>query len=289
MDPRYWAGPPNRAARGARSHRRLEVREAAPRCGDLAATRRRKPCASVHSRRSTDSAAMTSARHQPRRNPRRRAASRRAADHGARAPERALPIIKRLSTKVRKRNSGPRQALGEMRESRRRRRCWSTALDQLAAGKVQPGAQAELLDAAAEGSDAPAVKARWEKQQAAWAASGEALAAWRVRTGGWRSLARRSTSSSEQPDSALRPLPQGVRRGWRGRAGSVAHRHAASAGVPARGRGQAERAHRAGIRQRDLHAGERRDRQWQRGQRDRRRRSCSSAATAHRPRWIQSR
>src|SRR6185295_19451596 len=49
------------------------------------------------------------------------------------------------------------------------------AIDQLAAGKVQPGAQVELIDAV-EKSTAPAVKARWAKQQAVWAASGNALA-----------------------------------------------------------------------------------------------------------------
>src|SRR6185295_10999217 len=49
------------------------------------------------------------------------------------------------------------------------------AIDQLAAGKVQPGAQVELIDAV-EKSTAPAVKARWTKQQATWASSGNALA-----------------------------------------------------------------------------------------------------------------
>jgi putative heme-binding domain-containing protein len=40
---------------------------------------------------------------------------------------------------------------------------------------VAPGAQLELIESA-EASDAPAVKARWAKQQAAWAAGGNALA-----------------------------------------------------------------------------------------------------------------
>jgi quinoprotein glucose dehydrogenase len=43
---------------------------------------------------------------------------------------------------------------------------------------VAPAAQAELLEAVSK-SEAPAVKARWEKQQAAWASSGDALAPYR--------------------------------------------------------------------------------------------------------------
>jgi putative heme-binding domain-containing protein len=57
------------------------------------------------------------------------------------------------------------------------------ALDQLAAGKVQPGAQVELLEAV-EKSSAPAVKTRWDKQQAAWKASGDALAPYRFALAG---------------------------------------------------------------------------------------------------------
>jgi putative heme-binding domain-containing protein len=49
------------------------------------------------------------------------------------------------------------------------------SIDQLAAGKVQPGAQVELIEAV-EKSDDAAVKARWQKQQAAWTAKGDALA-----------------------------------------------------------------------------------------------------------------
>ena len=40
---------------------------------------------------------------------------------------------------------------------------------------MKPGAQLELITAAEASAD-PAVKARWEKQQAAWAATGDALA-----------------------------------------------------------------------------------------------------------------
>ena len=50
-----------------------------------------------------------------------------------------------------------------------------TSIDQLAAGKVQPGAQVELFEAV-EKSKSPLVTARWAKQQAAWTAKGDALA-----------------------------------------------------------------------------------------------------------------
>jgi putative heme-binding domain-containing protein len=58
-----------------------------------------------------------------------------------------------------------------------------SALDQLAAGKVQPGAQAELLDVA-EKSEAPAVKARWQKLQDSWKASSAPLAAYQFALNG---------------------------------------------------------------------------------------------------------
>ncbi len=57
------------------------------------------------------------------------------------------------------------------------------SLDSLAAGKVRPGAQVELLDAV-EKSTAPAVQARWEKQKAAWAASGDDIAPYRFALAG---------------------------------------------------------------------------------------------------------
>ena len=85
-----------------------------------------------------------------------------------------------------------------------------SALDQLAAGKVQPGAQVELLEAV-EKSTAPTVKARWEKQQAAWAASSDPLAAYRFCARGRRSAPRRTSSSPSNASPALRTLPQGRR------------------------------------------------------------------------------
>jgi quinoprotein glucose dehydrogenase len=92
-----------------------------------------------------------------------------------RAPERALPIVKRLSTEGSEaEQQAAFQAMGQLKTAEAPKMLVA-ALDQLAAGKVQPGAQLELIESA-EASDAPAVKARWAKQQAAWAASGDALA-----------------------------------------------------------------------------------------------------------------
>src|SRR6187399_226237 len=84
------------------------------------------------------------------------------------APASALPIIKRLSTEGSEaEQQAAFQAMGQLK-SADTPKLLVAALDQLAAGKVQPGAQLELIESA-EASDAPAVKARWAKQQAAWA------------------------------------------------------------------------------------------------------------------------
>jgi quinoprotein glucose dehydrogenase len=92
-----------------------------------------------------------------------------------RAPDRALPITKRLSIEGSEaEQQAAFQAMGQLK-SADTPKMLVAALDHLAAGKVQPGAQLELIESA-EASDAPAVKARWAKQQAAWAASGNALA-----------------------------------------------------------------------------------------------------------------
>jgi quinoprotein glucose dehydrogenase len=93
----------------------------------------------------------------------------------SRAPDRALPIIRRLSTEGSEvEQQAAFVAMGQLKGPETPKLLIG-ALDQLVAGKVQPGAQMELLQAV-EKSDAPAVKARWAKQQAAWAASGNALA-----------------------------------------------------------------------------------------------------------------
>jgi quinoprotein glucose dehydrogenase len=94
-----------------------------------------------------------------------------------RAPEKALPVIKRFVTS----GSEDEQraafaALSEI-DSPQASALLVSALDQLAAGKVQPGAQVELLEAVSK-SSAPTVKARWEQTQAVWTSSKDPLAAY---------------------------------------------------------------------------------------------------------------
>jgi quinoprotein glucose dehydrogenase len=105
-----------------------------------------------------------------------------------RAPERALPTIKRyVSGGTESEQRAAFEALGRQ-QGPQASAMLVGALDQLAAGKVQPGAQAELLDAVSANA-APAVKARWEKQQATWAAGKDDLAPYRYALAGgnpWR-------------------------------------------------------------------------------------------------------
>jgi quinoprotein glucose dehydrogenase len=92
-----------------------------------------------------------------------------------RAPERALPVIRKFAaTGSEAEQRAAFQALDGL-DRPETPKLLVSAVDQLAAGKVQPGAQVELIQTV-EKSTAPAVKARWEKQQAAWAASGNPLA-----------------------------------------------------------------------------------------------------------------
>jgi len=94
-----------------------------------------------------------------------------------RDPERALPVIKRFATsKSETEQQAAFQAMAQL-DSPQAPALLVGAIDQLAAGKVLPGAQVELLEAVQK-STAPAVKARWEKQQAAWAGSSDPLAAY---------------------------------------------------------------------------------------------------------------
>jgi quinoprotein glucose dehydrogenase len=92
-----------------------------------------------------------------------------------RAPDRALPIIRRFATDGSEaEQQAAFRALGQL-QGPDTPTLLVAALDRLAAGKVQPGAQLELIETA-EKSTAPAVKARWEKLKAAWSASGNPLA-----------------------------------------------------------------------------------------------------------------
>ncbi len=95
-----------------------------------------------------------------------------------RAPDKALPLIRRFAaTGTEPEQQAAYEAMTQLQPAQAAPLLVG-ALDQLAAGKVAPGAQVELLDAV-EKSTAPAVKARWEKQQAAWKAGGDALAPYR--------------------------------------------------------------------------------------------------------------
>ena len=92
-----------------------------------------------------------------------------------RAPARALPIVTRLAKDgTESEQQAAFLSLAQL-QGPEKDKLLASSLDQLAAGKVQPGAQLELIEAA-EKSEAPAVKAKWAKQQAAWKASGNALA-----------------------------------------------------------------------------------------------------------------
>ena len=94
-----------------------------------------------------------------------------------RSPEKALPVIKRFVTSgTEAEQQAAFQALTEI-DSPQANALLVSSLDLLAAGKVQPGAQVELLEAVSK-STAPNVKARWEKTQAGWSAGKDPLAAY---------------------------------------------------------------------------------------------------------------
>ena len=129
-----------------------------------------------------------------------------------RAPERALPVIKRFTTSgTEAEQQAAFQALGEI-NSPQAAALLVTSLDQLAAGKVQPGAQVELLEAVSK-STAPTVKARWEKTQAGWSAGKDPLRRLWIRAQ-WRQSAARRTGVLREQRAALRAVSPGWRR-WR--------------------------------------------------------------------------
>jgi putative heme-binding domain-containing protein len=92
-----------------------------------------------------------------------------------RAPDRALPIVTRFATTGTEAEQQAAFLAAAQLQGPAQAKLLVNSLDQLAAGKVKPGAQLELIEAA-EKSDAPSVKARWAKTQAAWKASGKPLA-----------------------------------------------------------------------------------------------------------------
>ncbi len=94
-----------------------------------------------------------------------------------RTPERAVPVIKRFAaSKSDAEQQAAFQAMAQL-PGPQSAPLLVGSIDQLAAGKVAPAAQVELFDAVGK-STSPAVKTRWEKQQAVWAASSDPLAAY---------------------------------------------------------------------------------------------------------------
>ncbi len=94
-----------------------------------------------------------------------------------RTPEKALPVITRFVTSgSESEQQAAFQALAGI-DSPQANALLVSSLDQLAAGKVQPGAQVELLEAVSK-STAPTVKTRWQKTQAGWTSSKDPLAAY---------------------------------------------------------------------------------------------------------------
>ncbi len=183
-----------------------------------------------------------------------------------RAPDRALPIIKRLSTEGSEaEQQAAFQAMGQLKAADTPK-LLVAALDQLAAGKVQPGAQLELIESA-EASEAPAVKARWAKQQAAWAASGNALAPYSFALAGGAP----DRGAGQFFENQVLPCARCHKVGGDG---GEAGPDLSLIGAQKKKEyllevhHQAERAHRRWIRRGDAHAQERRHRDRLRGERD---------------------
>ncbi len=106
-----------------------------------------------------------------------------------RDPERALPMIKRFAANGSvEEQRAAFQSLGQL-QSPQAPALLIGALDQLAAGKVQPGAQVELLDVI-DKSESPEVKTRWAQQQADWGREGRSARALPVRVAGRRCRTR---------------------------------------------------------------------------------------------------
>lgn len=104
------------------------------------------------------------------------------------APERALPVVRRLATEgTEAEQRAAFTALAQLNEPEAPQ-LLVLGLDRLVAGKIHPGAQVELLDAA-EKSTKPQVQARWSKLKEQWAESEDPLAPYRSALGegnAWR-------------------------------------------------------------------------------------------------------
>ena len=145
-----------------------------------------------------------------------------------RAPERALPIVRRLATEG---SEAEQQAaflaMGQLKSRRDAEAAGGRARS--ARGRQGAAGRAARADRSRrKRAMRPAVKARWAKQQAAWAASGNALAPYSFALAGGNPR-RGGREFFREPGAALRALPQGERRRWRGRPGSLAHRQAEEA------------------------------------------------------------
>ncbi|MFO7304090.1 MAG: HEAT repeat domain-containing protein [Gammaproteobacteria bacterium] len=98
------------------------------------------------------------------------------------APQRALPIVRQLVMNgTAAEQKAAFSALAELNEPEAPR-LLALGLERLAAGKIHLDAQVELLDAA-ERSDDPLVRTRWNAIQAQWSASGDPLAPYRSALG----------------------------------------------------------------------------------------------------------
>jgi quinoprotein glucose dehydrogenase len=94
-----------------------------------------------------------------------------------RAPERALPTVRRFMTGSETEQQAAFLALAQVQRPESAQ-LLLLGLERQANGLVAPGAQVELLEAV-EKSTAPSVQARWEKLKAQWAAGADALAPYR--------------------------------------------------------------------------------------------------------------
>ncbi len=94
-----------------------------------------------------------------------------------RSPERALPMVKRFA--VEGSESEQRAAFQSLAQlgGTEAPKLLIAAIDRLAAGKVAPGAQVELIEAVEKSTDA-GVGGRWQKLQSTWAASPDPMASY---------------------------------------------------------------------------------------------------------------
>ena len=233
--PRCWARRPKPcSSRRSKPSATCSCANAAPDAGRRRwrTTRRRRPCASARSRRSMPSAAMTCC------------AAIEAAEKSSAAALRlaALQIVAQPRARARAARSSSAsppagseaeqqaafQAMGAAQAPQTRAKLLVGALDQLAAGKVQPGAQVELIEAVEKSDGAGGEGALGE-------AAGRLGRERRSRSRRIRSRSRAAIRWRgaqrvlREPGAALRALPQGGRRRRRGGPGPVAHRRAEAA------------------------------------------------------------